>query len=446
MPGRVVCHSLDRVATASEGSDRTRFTVESPEIAGRTVALNCSGGGRTFRETYEFPVAVATDPGTARVLDLLAAVAAVSYAKALAPCVVSAPGLVFTAAGRALVESAYGDGMAEFAHHTGIADPVRLDAVDVREDPPGTAGRVAAAGGGVIVPIGGGRDSCVVATALAPLHPMLLSIGGSDASRRVAAASGAELVVVDRTIDAQILEMNAAGAPNGHVPITAITMLASTVAAASLGAGCVVMANEASASYPTRSIGGRTINHQHSKSALFETLLHAALGSVGSPAVCVSALRNRSDTEIARVFARRCTHLHADFVSCNRANLRDESRRSVRWCGECPKCRSICLSLAPHMDPAAVAAIFGRDLLDDERAVEGFADLCHDERKPFECVQTVAEARASVAALAASEQWAGHRVVRALAPLAGPPVAPLAEPLGDHVPGTVRRAMEEFFS
>lgn len=432
--------------TASEWSDRTRFTVEGWEIAGRTVTLNYSGGGRTFRETYEFPVAVAIDPGTAGVLDLLAMVAAVSYAKAFAPCVVSAPALALTRAGRELVESAYGDGMAEFAHHTGIEEPVRLDAVEVREAPPGIAGAVAPAGGGVLVPIGGGRDSCVVATALAPLRPMLLSIGGSDAARRVAAASGAELVVVDRAIDAQILELNAAGAPNGHVPITAITMLASTVAAASLGAGCVVMANEASASNPTRSIGGRSINHQHSKSAVFETLLHAALGSVGSRVVCVSALRNRSDTEIARVFARRCAHLHADFVSCNRANLRDASRRSVRWCGECPKCRSICLSLAPHMDPAAVAGIFGRDLLDDDRATEGFADLCHDERKPFECVQTVAEARASLAILAGSEQWAGHRVVRALAHLAGPPVAPVAEPLGDHVPETVRRAMEEFFS
>lgn len=408
------------------------------------MTLRYTGGGRTFREAFEFPAAIPSDAGTSAVLDLLAMVAAVSYAKALAPCDVSAPKIALTAAGRALVASAYSAGMAEFAHHTGIEDPLRLG--EILDRPDSSAPTESANAGRLVVPLGGGRDSCVVASALSHLEPVLLSIGGSAAARAIASTLGRTLVVVGRTIDAQVLEMNAAGAPNGHIPITAITMLASTVAAACLGADCVVMANESAASNPTRVVKGRAINHQHSKSAEFEALFGHALGSVGARTRCISALRNRSDTEIARVFARRCAPLHPDFVSCNRAEIRDPDRRATRWCGRCPKCRSIFLSLAPHMTPGQVSAIFGRDLLDDEVEVSGFADLCDDERKPFECVQTVAEARASIGVLVTTKEWSDHQVVRALAHLAGPAPVIDAPELGTHVPSAVREAMVEFFS
>ena len=443
------CHSLTWVAKVSAGSSRNHFVVEGWERAGAVVTLCYSGGGRTFREVFEFPVDVPSNSEVSGVIDLLAMVGAVSYAKALAPCEISASTIALTRAGRALVESAYGQGLAEFAHHTGISHPLRLAATLERDDAVSPSPMSPAnndGGGRPMVPLGGGRDSCVVAAALLHLDPILLSIGGSAAARAVAADLGRELVVVGRTIDSQIIEMNAAGAPNGHIPISAITMLASTVAAASLGAECVVMANEAAASNPTRMVNGHPVNHQHSKSAEFETLLVAALSSVGSPTQCVSGLRNRSDTEIARVFAHRCTALHADFVSCNRTGVRDPQRRAARWCGECPKCRSIYLSLAPHMAPADLSAIFGRDLLADVNEVAGFADLCDEERKPFECVQTVDEARASIGILAASATWGDHQVVRALAHLGGSIPATTTLALGDHVPSRVREAMEAFFS
>lgn len=429
------------MATESVQPDRGHFVVEGWDVAGSDLTLRFSGGGRTFRETCRFPAPIPVDPGTSAVLDLLAVVAAVSYAKALSPCDVHAPGIALTLAGTALVESAFGEGMAEFAHHTGIAEPVRFARGQSRPDTPCDVGA-----GRPLVPLGGGRDSCLVATALGPLDPILLSVGGSDAARRVAATLGRELAVVERSIDPQILEMNSAGSPNGHIPITAITMLISAVAASGLGSPSVVMANEMSASNPTRIVEGRPVNHQHSKSDAFEMFLVGALASVGARVVCVSALRNKSDTDIARAFAQKCTSLHHDFVSCNRAGIKDPQRRSARWCAQCPKCRSIYLSLAPHMEPAALATIFGRDLLADEHEIPGFADLCHQERKPFECVQTVDEARAAVGVLAASSIWSGHSVVRALAHLGGPPVATHARRLGDHVPEEIRAAMEKFFS
>lgn len=425
----------------TNSSGRVRFVAHGWIAHDNELTLHGSVEGRSFLEVFRFPFPVRTEGAASAVLDLLAIVAMVSYAKAFAPCTVEAPEFALTGAGRALVESAFGDGMAEFAHTTGIEDPIVLGDSAHRSDV-----RSEVSAGRPLIPVGGGRDSAVVATALLGLDPYLLSIGGSDAARHVAATLRRDLLVVERTVDPLIIELNAAGAPNGHVPVTAITMLASTVAAIALGSPVVVMANEASASNPTRTVGGRGVNHQHSKSLAFELLLDAALRSVGSPAVCVSALRNASDTRIARVFAGHCTALHPEFVSCNRAGVRDPAQRSQRWCGNCAKCRSIALSLAPHMSPAQVTAIIGADLLDDETQLQGFADLLDADRKPFECVQTVEEARAAVGALADSPRWREHAVVRGLARLAGPAPKETHEPLGPHVPAEIRDAMEAFFS
>jgi hypothetical protein len=370
-------------------------------------------------------------------------VASVSYAKAFAPAVVSARSFALTAAGRALIESALGEGMAEFAFQTGIHQPIAFDSaessVPAAEESGSTAVRP-------LIPLGGGRDSAVVACALSEMHPTLMSIGGGRAARDVAVALGREIVVVDREIDPQIIELNAAGSPNGHIPITAITMLVSVVCAAALGCDAVVMANEASSSAPTRTVDGRAVNHQHSKSSEFETALHEMLKSIGSPVGCFSVLRDRDDTDISRAFATRCAALHRVIVSCNRAEVRDGARRSDRWCGDCAKCRSVFLSLAPHMRPGELSAMFGADLLADADQAAGFADLLDDATKPFECVQTTDEARAAIEALAASKEWSRHVVVVALADRGARRTRRTPEGLGAHVTETVRVAMRDFFS
>lgn len=333
--------------------------------------------------------------------------------------------------------------MAEFAHHTNIASPAEMATTQTIPDAPHIS---LSLGTRPLIPLGGGRDSAVVACALDLHSPILMSIGGSDAARRVAGVLGRDLVVVDRVIDNQILELNAAGSPNGHIPITAITMLISVLCAASLGADVVVMANEESASSPTRVVDGVEVNHQHSKSYVFEMLLHDALTSVGSGVACVSALRNRHDTEISRVFARKCVAVHEAVVSCNRAGLRDATRRSTRWCGDCAKCRSVYLSLAPHMTPRDLSHMFGNDLLAERAQTHGFAELLDASTKPFECVQTVDEARAALWVLARTPEWAGHDVVTELANRGAAPSPSAPTALGEHVPEQIRATMESFFS
>ena len=422
---------------------RSDFEVLPWSLEGANLVMSWSGGGRVFSETIRFPAPLPADPWVARVIDLLAVVSGLSYAKAIAPVTLSPGSVRLTAAGLALVESACGDGMAEFAHQTKIPLPVQLgEATEIAD------GQCAESPQGVrpLIPLGGGRDSAVVACALAKEQPILLSIGGADAAHRVAAALGRDLVVVDRVIDPQILEMNAAGAPNGHIPITAITMLVSVLSAASLGADLVVMANEASSSSPTRVVDGVAVNHQHSKSHAFEMLLADALVSVGSTVGCVSALRDRDDTEISRVFAHKCGVMHRAVVSCNRAGLRDAARRSDGWCGDCAKCRSVYLSLAPHMTPGDLSKMFGADLLADPAQVDGFSELLEEATKPFECVQTVEEARAALQELARSAAWSRHAVVADLASRGASRASFTPAGLGTHVPARIRHAMEIFFS
>ncbi len=424
-------------------ANRSRLEVLPWSLEGGTLVMSWSGGGKVFSETVRFPATVPREPWVEQVIDLLTVVSSLSYAKALAPVTISLGSSRLTAAGRALVESACSDGMAEFAHQTGINSPIAVESTnanvaDTRAE--------ASSGERPLIPLGGGRDSAVVACALDGADPILLSIGGSAAAQRVAAALDRDLVVVTREIDDQILELNAAGAPNGHIPITAITMLVSVLCAAALGADAVVMANEASASTPTRVVDGVAVNHQHSKSHVFEMLLHDALASIGSPVGCFSVLRDRDDTDISRVFADKCASVHRAVVSCNRAGVRDASRRSTGWCCDCAKCRSVYLSLAPHMTPSRLSSIFGGDLLADPAQTAGFAELLDDATKPFECVQTTDEARAAVLQLAGSGDWSGHSVVVALAERGAARVSATAAGLGDHVPTRIRVAMEEFFS
>jgi hypothetical protein len=93
------------------------------------------------------------------------------------------------------------------------------------------------------------------------------------------------------------------------------------------------------------------------------------------------------------------------------------------------------LALAPFSDPAHLREIFGRDLLDDERQLDGFALLmAAGGHKPFECVGEQEESLAAVRLLAVDPRWRDHAVVRRLVaevlprfpPGAGEPVGALA--------------------
>jgi len=247
---------------------------------------------------------------------------------------------------------------------------------------------------------GGGKDSVVsheILEAAGEAHE-LLSIGRPDWEwvRRSAAVAGSTLHVVSRRLDPKLLDMNAAGALNGHVPVNAILAAAGTLVAVLGGRPAVIASNEASASFGNTAWHGIDVNHQWSKSLEFERLFRAWLRRHlhGGPEY-VSLLRPLSELRIVKAFATHPEYFDA-VTSCN-ANFKQSGPAARRFCLACPKCVFVSLMARPWLNDAAYHALFGGDALADpgnHTFVEELLGL--RGTKPFECVGTPDE---TVAAL-----------------------------------------------
>ena len=348
-----------------------------------------------------------------RAVRVLHLAAGVSYYKCLAPVPLEIPDL--SAAERALVTALYDEGLREFAYRNGLRVPLPVE-IRAAEAPDDHAGAGAGADDpglhGALVPIGGGKDSALVA-ALVP-DGVLLAVNPVGAQQHLADALGRPLLGVRRTLDPQLRALNEQGAPNGHVPVTAITSSVSVVAAASLGLRDVLMGIERSADEPTVvTPDGVPVNHQFSKSTAAELLLRDAFAPTGVR--WFSLLRPLTELAIGAAVAHR--GLGPDIVSCNRVfTVWNESTasREQRPCGDCAKCLFTALMLAPAQTPEAIEAQYGRPLLDEEAHIAPTRDLWSDQ-KPFDCVGERLETAAALVLLADREEWAGQRVVAALA-------------------------------
>jgi len=304
-----------------------------------------------------------------------------------------------------------------------------------------------------LVPMGGGKDSLVALD--------LLLQGGIDCSVTavrpaalivsVAAATGLPWLPIQRHIDPQLLALNGQGALNGHVPITAINAAILLLAAILYDFEAVVFANEASADEPTRQLAdGTAVNHQYSKSSAFELLLQGWMQRyIATDLYCFSILRPFSELAICQHFAG-LRRYHPLVSSCNRQFHLHGARSDRRWCGRCPKCLFVYLALAPFLSPQALLQMFAADLLDDPTLLPRYADLCGLGEKPFECVGTVAEARAALLALvddaSLQQQWSNHVVpARLAAALRDGPAVDLATLLAarhpDHIPPAYRQVL-----
>ena len=413
------------------------------EMTGATVVLRYTAHGMTFSERIEFEESFELTTHRRVLLDMLSMASVVSYAKAFAPIEIDATQFSLPAPTAEMISALYDHGMREFAAHNNLDHETTFTLVGTTTS--GTKSLALVNPQRPLIPMGGGRDSSVVATALRALDPVLLSIGHNPYVEEIADRLSLPLHTVIRHIDPQLLALNAQGSLNGHIPITAINSLIALLAADIYGCDCVVMANEKSASEPTRIVDGYVINHQYSKSFDFEQLLRNALAASNIDINYFSALRDRHDDDIAHAFAHSCTSLHSAFMSCNQAMLRDPEKRSKTWCGQCPKCRSVFLSLAPHLSPAQLTEIFGNDLLDDPFQVTGFKDLIDIEAKPYECVGEIASARNALMALHTMPEWKGHRVVVAIGEVS-PIIDSTSSARQDHfIPEHFHRLMAEVF-
>ncbi|MCW3067763.1 MAG: hypothetical protein JWL67_388 [Solirubrobacterales bacterium] len=427
-----------------------RFVACSLDDSGRVSLRYALDDEIDFVEELHLPLDGAVGEADRRrvegLLSLLHWVAGVSYFKtALPPTVACETGSPPPAVAD-LLEALYSEGLAELAYTNelaGLPRPRFPRSSETRErarpaDP--SLRRV-------LVPIGGGKDSAVAVEIMrrSGAELALFSIGDAAPIARTVAVAGLPRLLVRRRLDPQLQELNAAGAINGHVPITAIVSCVALLTAALRGFDTVVMANERSASSGNVGWDGVEVNHQFSKGLRAERLLQAALADVTAGLQLFSVLRPASELAIARAFARMEPY-HMAFTSCNAVFLGDPAARSESWCCDCPKCRFVFLALAPFSSPAHLREVFGRDLLADDRQFPGFALLtATGGHKPFECVGEVQESLAAIRMLAADGRWSEHPVVRRLAAevlpqfpaSAGDPDAVLALSDEHAVPGAV---------
>ncbi|HLD24874.1 MAG TPA: hypothetical protein VJB96_03050 [Patescibacteria group bacterium] len=261
---------------------------------------------------------------------------------------------------------------------------------------------------GDLILVGGGKDSAMTLGILKQsdrtLQTMVLN-PTKAALENIRVSGLSDPIIVKRTIDSKLLELNAAGYLNGHTPFSAYLAFLGITVAALYGNENVIVSNEKSANEGNVMYHGMEVNHQYSKSFRFETMfreyVREYLGGMGIPRLpsvardnedidYFSFLRPLNDLQIGMMFTTFPEYFPT-FRSCNVG-----SKTGV-WCGSCAKCAFTYLSLSPFISREQLITIFGGDLftrpeiLEHIRATAGLTPV-----KPFECVGTRDEATLAV--------------------------------------------------
>ena len=252
---------------------------------------------------------------------------------------------------------------------------------------------------GLLIGIGGGKDSLITAEFLRDLPSVATwSLGHRKQLQPLINRIGLPHLWVDRKLDPNIKVLNQQGARNGHIPISAIFATCGAVVSVLSGKSDIVVSNEYSANEPNLIFRNTPINHQYSKSQDFEELYQDLLRRHFNGLLdYYSFLRPLSELHIAEVFVKRGfldKYIH-DFSSCNRAFTQGST--ALSWCGACSKCAFTYLALAPFAQQDQLDEIFKKDLLGISGLVNTYQELLGIEgNKPLDCVGEIKEAQSAM--------------------------------------------------
>jgi len=291
-------------------------------------------------------------------------------------------------------------GLGEFFYCSGIqTDYDSFVTIEAPQPCEGDAPAAYQSAGLNLIPVGGGKDSCVTMELLRGEKEKnwFFTVNNQPARRDCVRAAGYDetrIVAAQRSIDRALLDCNAQGFLNGHTPFSAIVAFLSHYCAYLIGAEHVILSNESSAN--EANLSGSEVNHQYSKSIAFETDFRDYVRRYLQPEIqYFSLLRPWNELQIARRFMA-APQYHAVFRSCNAG-----SRQNI-WCGSCAKCLFVYAMLSAFAD---AQPLLGTNLLKNEALTADFDGLCgFTELKPFECVGTAAEVRAALALAAKRKQ------------------------------------------
>ena len=249
---------------------------------------------------------------------------------------------------------------------------------------------------GIIIPVGGGKDSNVTLDLLKDYKEKTLCfrIGMNDVALGCAEAAGFSrdrIIEIKRTIDKNLIELNSKGFLNGHTPFSAMVAFLSYLVSYLLGYKYIALSNEDSAN--ESNVEGDNINHQYSKTLEFENDFRKYTEKYLKANVeYFSMLRPISEIQIAMLFSE-LDKFHKTFKSCNVGS----KQTPWIWCCNCPKCLFVYTILSPFLYKEKLVDIFGEDLFEKESLKKTFIELCgYGETKPFECVGTYKEIKFAI--------------------------------------------------
>ncbi len=370
----------------------------------------------TIKLSQSFPAAAST-PQLDQLLFLLHLIGGISYYKTYLPKTIEIKSGSLNAKDAAFWKQVYENGLGEFFYknkidHRGV---VQFPHSSVPYFPSSsqseTEKEIRKSGNTekVLVPFGGGKDSIVTAELLkAAGHDVtLLRIGHHPLITAAAKKAGLPLLTVERRLDPLLFALNAEGALNGHVPITAYLSILSVIIAELYGYSAAVWSNERSASEGNTKLHELEVNHQWSKSIAFEQALQEILKGKTNVQY-FSMLRPWGELRIVQEFCKHPQHF-GSFTSCNEnwklltsKNKEGGLPRVARpqsseaWCRKCPKCAFAFALFAAFLPRAELESIFGGNIFDSPALEPVFRELLGLEGfKPFECVGTSDEVRAA---------------------------------------------------
>lgn len=268
---------------------------------------------------------------------------------------------------------------------------------------------------GLLVPVGGGKDSVVTLELLRERYNVqVLALNPTEAALGVIRTAGIDNpIIVRRDIDKKLLDLNAAGYLNGHTPFSAYLSFIGVLAAFVNGYSDLAVSNEDDSSEGNIKFHGIEINHQYSKSWEFEELFREyCRENLTGNVSYFSLLRPLTESQISALFTRTVKY-DPIFKSCN-------AGRGKAWCRKCPKCAFVYLMLSQFISLSRLRRIFGhQELFDTPQIISYIRQLTgFEEHKPFECVGTVAQSRQAVATTIMNRKRNNEKIPESLTQIA----------------------------
>jgi hypothetical protein len=319
----------------------------------------------------------------------------------------------------------YREGLGEFFYVNKINPRIEFNFIVTPSLTPSTIKPNREEAQGVLILVGGGKDSIVTleaAKAWGDRPKAALCVNPIQASLDAVKQSGLKQpLTVRRSLDPQLKTLNQMGYLNGHTPYSALLAFVSVLVAHENGFRYVLASNETSASEGNAFIGDIEVNHQYSKSFHFEKSFREYPFGFSAPAEYLSFLRPLNELQICAIFALHKEH-HLLFRSCNKeqtqiARAKESFRESnpgiprSGWCGSCPKCIFTAVCLGCFLPMKDIEEIFGVSPFDSPNFAEMARELAgFTEHKPFECVGTFEEVRSALDYLSTTLKRLEHSV------------------------------------